>query len=130
MKPECRDYLDKARHCLANAAAILKTGIPDVAAREAYLAAFHAAEAYIFERMGKPAKTHRGVKNQFGRLALDEPVFDRDQLSVLTQGYDLKAIADYGIGPSLDAISSDAAGAAINRAQRFVDIIARLLSDG
>jgi uncharacterized protein (UPF0332 family) len=55
VKPETADYLDKAQHCLAGAKTIAAAGLPDVAAREAYLAAYHAAEAYIFECTGKAA---------------------------------------------------------------------------
>jgi hypothetical protein len=40
-----------------------------LAAREAYFAAFHAAEAYIFEHTGKVASTPRGVRSEFARLA-------------------------------------------------------------
>ena len=51
---------------------------PHVAAREAYYAAFHAAEAYIFEHTGKVATTHRGVRNEFTWLAWREPRIDRE----------------------------------------------------
>ncbi|HEX3522373.1 MAG TPA: hypothetical protein VHT52_09830 [Stellaceae bacterium] len=37
------------------------------AGRNAYLAAFHAAQALIAERTGKEAKTHKGVHAQFAR---------------------------------------------------------------
>ena len=43
------------------------------AARTAYLAGFHAAQALIFERTGKIAKTHRGVRNAISRLAENVP---------------------------------------------------------
>jgi uncharacterized protein (UPF0332 family) len=51
--------------------------VPHIAAREAYLAVFHAAEAYIFEQTGKAAKTHRGVRSEFARLAKAEPRIGR-----------------------------------------------------
>ena len=38
------------------------------AGRAAYLAAFHAAEALIFERDGRAQKPHRGVQSEFSRL--------------------------------------------------------------
>jgi hypothetical protein len=41
--------------------------LPHIAALEAYLAVFHAAEANIFEHTGKVAKTHRGVRSEFTR---------------------------------------------------------------
>ena len=128
MKPEASDYLGKARHFLANAKAIAAAAVSDVAAREAYLAVYHAAEAYIFERTGRAAKTHRGVKSQFNRLAQYEPRISRELLTFLDEGYQFKAIADYGIGSAVDAIAADDATSAINTAERFIDTIAQLLS--
>jgi uncharacterized protein (UPF0332 family) len=60
MKPETSDCLAKARECLDGAKKIAGLPLPQVTAREAYLAAFHAAEAYIFEQTGRTVKTHRG----------------------------------------------------------------------
>jgi uncharacterized protein (UPF0332 family) len=68
VKPEGADYLEKARHCLLGAKTIAAAGISDVAAREAYFAAFHAAEGYVFECTDKAVKTHRGVRSLFNRL--------------------------------------------------------------
>jgi uncharacterized protein (UPF0332 family) len=107
---------------------IAAAGLPDVAAREAYLAAYHAAEAYIFERTNKAAKTHRGVRSQFNRLAQRGPGIEREFLTFLAEGYEFKTIADYGIGPAIDAISPDDAASAIDTAERFIDAIAELLS--
>ena len=127
MKPETADYLGKARHCLANAKTIAAAGVSDVAAREAYLAAYHAAEAYIFERAGRVVKTHRGMRSQFIALARLEPVIDRGLLAFLAEGYQFKAIADYGVGAAIGAISAADAGSAIDTATRFIDIVVRLL---
>jgi uncharacterized protein (UPF0332 family) len=127
VKPEAADYLDKARHCLASAKTIAVVAVPDVAAREAYLAVYHTAEAYIFERTGKAAKTHRGVKSQFNRLAQQEPRIGRDLLTFLDEGYQFKAIADYGVGPAIDTVSADDAMSAIDAAERFIGTIAQLL---
>ena len=59
MRPETADSLAKARATLADAQQIATLPLPHVAAREAYYAAFHAAEAYIFEQTDKVATTHR-----------------------------------------------------------------------
>jgi uncharacterized protein (UPF0332 family) len=128
MKGEVADYLTKARRCLANAQGIAEAGFPDVAAREAYLAAFHAAEAYIFEQTGKAAKTHRGVRTQFSRLAQREPRIEIELLNFLREGYEFKAVADYGIGQAIDSISSGDAALAISTAGRFVGLIAEILN--
>jgi hypothetical protein len=74
MKPEAADYLGKARQCLDDAKQIAAaTPLHHIVAREAYLAAYHAAEAYLFERTGKAARTHRGLRSEFGRLARGDP---------------------------------------------------------
>ena len=78
MRPEARGYLDKARECLAHARAILAIELGEDAGRAAYLTTFHAAQALIFERTGRVAKTHRGVHGQFLRLAADEPGVDAE----------------------------------------------------
>ena len=130
MKAETADYLAKARATLADAEQIAALPLPHVAAREAYYAAYHAAEAYIFEQTGKAATTHRGVRSEFGRLARGEPGIDRELTRFLATAYQLKATADYGIGPTVAPISADQAAAAITTARRFVDTITQLLPPG
>ena len=76
VKPEAADYLGKARHCLASAKTIAAADVPDVAAREAYLA------VYIFARTGKAAKTQRGAKGQFNRPGQHKPRIGRDVLTL------------------------------------------------
>ena len=85
------------------------------------------AEAYIFECTGKAAKTHRGVKSQFNRLARQETRIGRDLLTFLEEGYQFKAIADYGVGPAIDTVSAGDAASAIVTAERFIETIAELL---
>jgi uncharacterized protein (UPF0332 family) len=50
--------LVKARRLLAEAQIMLDVDLNDAAGRTAYLAGFHAAQAFIFERNGKEFKTH------------------------------------------------------------------------
>jgi uncharacterized protein (UPF0332 family) len=71
--PEADRYLDKARQSLAHARAILAIELGEDAGRAAYLGAFHAAQAFIFEETNKVAKSHRGVHGQFLKLVRDEP---------------------------------------------------------
>ena len=61
MTPETGYFLDKARKLLAEAEAIPAINLYDVVGRTAYLAGFHAAQAFISERTGKSVKTHKGV---------------------------------------------------------------------
>jgi len=102
MTPEAGQYLAKARKCLEHARAILAIELGEEAGRAAYLAAFHAAQALIFERTREAAKTHRRVHGQFLGLLAGEPRIDDALRRFLSEGYKLKATADYEVGP--DAI--------------------------
>jgi uncharacterized protein (UPF0332 family) len=124
--PEAAGHLDKARECLTRARIILAAGIAEDAARNAYLAAFHAAQALIAERTGKDAKTHRGAHVLFARLTKDKPSIDIELRRFLPQSFNLKAVADYELGPDA-IIPTEQAAAAIKTATRFVTCIAELL---
>jgi uncharacterized protein (UPF0332 family) len=76
VSPEAALHLAKARQSLAKSHAMLAIEMSDEAGRTAYLAAFHAAQAIIFERTGRTPKTHRGVRTQFGALARAETSID------------------------------------------------------
>ncbi len=128
MRPETQAYLAKARQALAHARAILAIDLGEDAARAAYLAALHTAQAMIFERTGRVAKTHRGVHGQFLRLVADEPRVDARLRRFLSEGYRLKSTADYEIGPEA-IVPVDEAAAAIETATRFVDTVSELLDD-
>ncbi|WP_292534356.1 HEPN domain-containing protein [Methylocystis sp.] len=126
MKPEAADYLDKARNDLDDAKKIGAIGLARVAARAAYYAAFHAAEAFIVESTGKIAKTHSGVRAEFTRLAKETPEIDKSFPKFLAKAYLYKEISDYGVGPGADVTIADATDAIAN-ATHFVDSIAALL---
>lgn len=126
MTPEAKEHLDKARRCLTRARTILAAGVGEDAGRNAYLAAFHAAQALIAERTGKDPKTHRGVHTQFARLTRNEPRLGRELRQFLPQAYDIKSIADYGLGPDTD-VPLDRARAAIDTAEQFVARVTELL---
>lgn len=129
MTPETRRYLDKARQSLRHAQAILNIELGEEAGRTAYLAALHAAQALIFERTGRVAKTHRGVHGQFLRLVAGEPGITDELRQFLSEGYKLKAVADYEIGPEA-ILPLEEAAAAVETAGRFLDAVTRLLEDG
>ncbi len=57
MTPEAQGSLDKADQCLTTARAELAINLGSEAGRNAYLAAFHAARAFIFDRTGKVVKS-------------------------------------------------------------------------
>ena len=127
MTPEAAEHLDKARQFVNRARIILAAGVAEDAARDAYLAAFHAAQALIAERTSRRVKTHRGVHVQFARLTKDEARLDPELRRFLPHTYDMKAIADYETGPGA-VIPPEQAETAIETATRFVECVAELLA--
>ena len=126
MTPEAGRYLEKARRCLAHARAILGIALGEEAGRSAYLTAFHAAQALIFERLGTVARSHQGVHGEFAKLAKNEPSIDPDLRRFLSQAYDLKVLADYETGPEA-VVPLERAAAAVDAAERFLDCVAQLV---
>jgi uncharacterized protein (UPF0332 family) len=123
--PEIGEHLDKACECLARAKIILDAGVGEDAGRDAYLAAFHAAQALILARSGRVVKTHRCVQRVVSQLARSEAEL-REFSRFLSQAYNLKDIADYELGPGA-TVPLDRASAAIDMAERFIEHIAGIL---
>ena len=126
MTPEAARFLQNAENHLERGHTMLGVHRNEDAARAAYLAAFHAAQAVVFERTGKVAKTHRGVQNEFLRLTKDDPCFTPDQRIFLSQAYNFKAVADYETG--FAELSPEQATAALEKGRGFVDAVRRVLS--
>jgi uncharacterized protein (UPF0332 family) len=102
--------------------------LPAAAARSAYYAAFHAAQAFIIHRTGKIAKTHSGVRSEFFRLARETPELDNALPVFLAKAYRFKEVADYDVGP--DAVVTVAeADDAITSAAHFIASITALLAE-
>ncbi len=99
MTPEAAQSLEIARQHLAAADSSIGVPIAFVAAREAYLAGYHAAMADVLERTGKAAKTHSGLRSEFARLARTESRIDPKFVGFLARAYTLKSAADYGVNP-------------------------------
>ena len=119
MTPTAADYLEKARNDLDESRKIAGIGLAAVAARSAYFAAFHAAEALIFERNGKIAKTHAGVRAEFARLTKEAAQEARALPTFLARAYTYKGISDYGVGGDA-VVTLVEAKEAIENATRFV----------
>ncbi len=128
MTPETGQFLGKANRLLREAEAMLSINLNDAAGRSAYLAGFHAAQAYLSERTGRAVKTHKDVHTEFRRLTRDDPCLPADLRGFLSQAYNLKAIADYETRPGAE-VSDEQAMQAFVAARRFVAYFARLLAE-
>ena len=80
MTPEAAGHLDKAGDYLTKA-----RGLPNVlhytdeAGRAAYFAGYHAAQALIFERTGREAKTHKRRAHPVQQNGRGDPRFDTER---------------------------------------------------
>jgi uncharacterized protein (UPF0332 family) len=124
--PEAGRFLQKAQKHLERASTMIGVNLNEDAGRAAYLAGFHAAQAFIFENIGKVFKSHKGVQSEFLRLTKDDSRFPSDLRGFLSRAYNLKAIADYETGPGSE-VSAERAMEAVETGKNFVTHIAGLI---
>jgi uncharacterized protein (UPF0332 family) len=120
---EAKGHILKARENIGFARYALAGEYTDEAGRGAYMAAFHAALAFVVARTGKSPKAHGGTRSEFARLARDEQRIGREQVSLLGWSYELKNVADYGQEHS---VSIADAARAIDEASRLIETSRRL----
>ncbi|MFZ1107768.1 MAG: HEPN domain-containing protein [Rhodomicrobium sp.] len=122
MKEAAAAYPAKARQTLDKARRVHAIGLCDEAGRLAYYAAFHAAQALLFERTDKVYATHQGVKAEFARLAKSDGRIERKHSTFLARAYSLKSAADYETGAAANVTEAQASEA-IGLAEEFVSVI-------
>jgi len=71
-------HIEKVRESLAFARYALAGDYAEEAGRSAYMAAYHAALAFIGARTGKSPKTHSGARSELSEIARDEPRISRE----------------------------------------------------
>jgi uncharacterized protein (UPF0332 family) len=91
------------------------------------MAAFHAAQAILFERTGQVRKTRSGVRAAFSLLAKNSPSLGSDPGRSLARGCNLEEIVDCRPAPAIDMATAEAA---IRHAKSFVDRTTTALDDG
>jgi uncharacterized protein (UPF0332 family) len=125
LKEPTADELQKAAQLMDYAQRALAADLHEIAAREAYLAAFHAALAYLFERRNAHPKTHSGVHSLFAETAAQDPDLGPQAGSFLPKSYDWKQKHDYSLSGSISEADAEAvvdgAGDFIARIERALD---------
>lgn len=106
MKEPTAEELQKAEQLMDYARRCLAADLHEIAAREAYLAAFHAALAYIFERRNAHPKTHSGVHSLFAETAAKYPDLGPETGRFLAKSYDWKQKHDYSLSGSISVADS------------------------
>jgi uncharacterized protein (UPF0332 family) len=115
-----------ARPASSRAEQLLRLHFPNDAAHGAYLAAYHAAQAYIVDHVGRAAKTHAGAHTQFAQLAMHEVRVSEEFRSFLPKAFRLKAVVDYEFGDDAE-IPVPRAEAAVETAGRFIALLSHIL---
>lgn len=95
MNTVAADLLLRAHETLDDARRIAAANVPAVAPREAYMVAFHAAQALLRARPGRAPKTHAGVHQAFGEIARADAKLGPSLGRFLASAYDAKQTADY-----------------------------------
>ena len=127
MKPEAAAFLGHAHSMLERAQRMLSISLFEDAGRTAYMAAFHAAQALIFEREDRVMKTHHGVQSEFHRVARGAPGIDSDLPAFLSRAYRMKTAADYELGGDMRPAPEEVK-ASVDAASTFVAAIAKAIS--
>ena len=126
MKKDTISFLEHADEALSDARKVLSIGVARQAARLAYYAQFHAAQVLIFERTDQNAKTHKGVRVLFHKLANEDANIPGDLVGELTSAFHFKVSADYETATRA-MVSDESAGDAIKTAERFLSAVRKSL---
>ncbi|HTC12433.1 MAG TPA: HEPN domain-containing protein [Acetobacteraceae bacterium] len=131
MKPEAAEFLGHARRMLERAPRTLRVSLFEDAGRTAYMAAFHAAQALIFEREDRVMKTHHGVRSEFHRITRGVPGIDAgidpNLPAFLSRAYRMKTAADYELGGDMQP-SPEEVIITLDAASQFVVAITNAIS--
>jgi uncharacterized protein (UPF0332 family) len=124
MNESQRELLSKARRSLDAATLLLQGGHPDFAAARAYYAMFYSAEAALEEKRLAFSK-HSAVIAAFGREFAKPGLVPVELHRFLIDSFSVRNAGDYASGGE---VSADDAREQIDRAERFVSGVARLVS--
>lgn len=112
------EELTKAHQAFGDAKRLLDSGGSDEGVvNRLYYAAFHGAQAFLYERDVEPT-SHGAVRNLFGTEGVLEGEVAREHGRLLTTLADLRQQADYGY----DAIDEDVSDL-VTRTERFLDAV-------
>lgn len=115
------EELAKAQQALNDAEQLASGGSDEGVVNRLYYAAFHAAQAALYDRGIEPS-SHGAIRNRFGEALVLDGSVDRSQGRLLTTLADLRQQADYGYEP----IDADVA-TLLDRTRSFVESMAALV---
>ncbi|MBV8649624.1 HEPN domain-containing protein [Paludibacterium sp.] len=123
MKPEAEAALSLAKFHLSEAQKIYEYGFHAVAARDGYLAALHAANAWLIHHNIKH-KRHKRIEGAYNKIIKDDRRFDPVK-KALTMGLALKERYDYGAKTDASGTTKKEADYMLQQAAALIDIVAK-----
>lgn len=127
MTPQQLAAIDVARIKVEDARQLLEHSFAAFAAREAYLAGYHAALAYVTSVTGRTPRTHSGTRSEFARLTRGR--MPDGLAGFLGSAYELKSSSDYGLVPDR-AMTAALAADAVAQAAMLVAWVEAALQRG
>lgn len=124
MKPETKEYLEKAEENIRAADILLAAQFFEIAVSRGYYAMFYIAEALLCEA-GKIFSSHQAVQSAYGKLFAKTGRLDPKFHRYLLEGFRARHVADYV--SSTEFTEQDAVEAA-NAAEEFLAAAKKYLS--
>ncbi len=124
MKPETREYLEKAEENIRAADMLIAAQFFEIAISRVYYAMFYIAEGLLWEE-GQERSSHKAVQSQYGKLFAKTGKLDPKFHRLLINGFTKRQAADYVRDAEFaeqDAIQ------AVNAAEEFLAAAKKYLS--
>ncbi|MDQ3895465.1 MAG: HEPN domain-containing protein [Actinomycetota bacterium] len=122
MSPRSEELMRAALEQLEAARTTLAAGLGAPAVSDAYYSMLYAARAALSEE-DRNARTHRGTWSLFRELFVEGGSLDASLASDAERVRELREAADYDAA----TVSRDEAAAAVEQAERFIDVVRSLL---
>ena len=94
--------LKRAEKALKSARILLENNELEDAVSRAYYAMFHAAQAVLVWMGISPSRTHRGLRNSFGKNVVLKGLCDKRFGKMLTKGFNMRQVGTYTIDAHFD----------------------------
>jgi uncharacterized protein (UPF0332 family) len=90
-----RKHLEIAARFLKSSKILLEDGDLRSAVDRAYYAMYHATQAIIAWKKIRPPKTHKGLREVFGKEIILEGIADKELEKYLTKGFEMRQSSTY-----------------------------------
>ena len=126
MKDFARACLKLAEEYLEDAKLALEHSRLRTAVNCAYYAMFHAAQAILAFNGIEPPRTHRGLREVFGKEIILRGLADRELGRALSRAFELRQASSYEVYASF---GEDVVEELIEKAEEFVERIRQLMRE-